>query len=297
MQARIEPNIIAFFLRRKFCDPAHSLVDTSAAALFDVRGNDMSQTPQSVAELFQQYLRRQMAAHADGLGFADPEGQVVPHEAVPVQPVDPRLAWDDALTVADHFSTPRTAPRWQTPPEWPTLVAAQEPAVSLAFCLGNFPQMVRNLQPLLHGGDLMLLRQASNRPASVAPAVVSWATQASGYPQVLLAVGVLRLARRFEEADERLTATGKAPTVWQALRSNEEAALAWHRGLAEEALASWQAQKASVPVLFNRGMAALFLGRVSEARTALREAVAQLPDSSAWHHLGHLYLALAAARG
>ncbi len=80
------------------------------------------------------------------------------------------------------------------------------------------------------------------------------------------------------------------------MRANEEAALAWHRGQTEEALAAWQAQKASVPVLFNRGMAALFLGRSAEAQASLTEAVTQLPDTSAWHHLGHLYLALAAAR-
>jgi tetratricopeptide (TPR) repeat protein len=111
----------------------------------------------------------------------------------------------------------------------------------------------------------------------------------------LLAAGVLRLARRFEEADELLKS--KTPAAWKALRANEEAALAWHRGQAEEALASWQTQKASVPVLFNRGMAALFLGRAADAQTALHQAVDQLPDTSAWHHLGHLYLALAEARG
>ena len=93
-----------------------------------------------------------------------------------------------------------------------------------------------------------------------------------------------------------LKSQGEAPAVWKALRANEEAALAWHRGQAEEALALWRTQKASVPVLFNRGMAALFLGRPTEAQTVLREAVAQLPDTSAWHHLGHLYLALTSAR-
>jgi hypothetical protein len=52
-----------------------------------------------------------------------------------------------------------------------------------------------------------------------------------------------------------------------------------------------------VPVLFNRGMAALFLGDAAEARTCLNQAVQQLPEESAWHHLGRLYLALAESRG
>jgi hypothetical protein len=259
----------------------------------------MSQTSRSVTELFRQYLRRQMAAQAEGLGFADPDGQVVPHEAAPVQPVDPRLAWEDALAVVPWTrNSEKSVPSipWETPPDWPGLVAALEPAIALAFCVGNFPQMVRNLQPLLSGGDLTALRQSPTRPASVPPALLQWATTVRSYPQLLLAAGILRLARRFEEASELLKSRGKAPTEWQALRANEEAALAWHRGDAEEALALWQAQKPRVPVLFNRGMAALFLGRPADARTALEQAVAQLPETSAWHHLGHLYLALTAVR-
>ena len=256
----------------------------------------MHQTPPSVIELFRDYLRRQMAAQAEGLGFADPDGQVVPHEAVSIQPADPRLAWDDALAVVDHFVTKSSAPRWEVPPDWPSFVAAQEPAIALAFCVGNFPQMVRNLQPLLASGDLSTLRQSAGRPVSVSPSLLQWANKVQGYPQVLLAAGVLRLARRFEEASTLLKSRGDAAKSWQALRANEEAALAWQRGQAEEALALWQRQKASVPVLFNRGMAALFLGRPAEAQTALGQAVAQLPDTSAWHHLGHLYLTLATTR-
>ena len=43
-------------------------------------------------------------------------------------------------------------------------------------------------------------------------------------------------------------------------------------------------------------MAALFLDQTAEARTALLQAVAQLPEDSGWHHLGKLYLALAEMR-
>lgn len=256
----------------------------------------MHQTPPSVVELFRDYLRRQMTAQAEGLGLADPDGQVVPHEAGSMQPADPRLAWEDAFAVVDHFAIEISVPRWEVPPDWPSLVTAQEPAIALAFCIGNFPQMVRNLQPLLVGGDLAALRQSVGRPVSVSPSLLQWASKVQGYPQVLLAAGVLRLARRFEDASTLLKSQGEAPENWQALRANEEAALAWQRGQAEEALVLWQRQNASVPVLFNRGMAALFLGRPAEARTVLGQAVAQLRDTSAWHHLGHLYLTLAATR-
>ncbi|HEY7153497.1 MAG TPA: hypothetical protein VH575_06025 [Gemmataceae bacterium] len=248
------------------------------------------QPARSLTDLFARYLRRQMTAEAEGLGFADLDGQATPYEAAPVQPVDPRLAWRDGLAVVPHFPASQTELRWEVPPDWPVLVAAQEPAFSLAFCIGNFPQMVRNLHPLLSGGDLVDLRPATGRPATAPPPLLQWAAATRDYPHVLLAAGVLRLLRRFEEAGALLKSKD---AMWQALRANEEAALTWHRGRADEALALWQAQKASVPVLFNRGMAALFLGRPAEARPALREAVAQLPDTSTWHHLGHLYLALA----
>jgi hypothetical protein len=265
----------------------------------------MNQPSRSVTALFREYLHRQIAAQTEGLGFADQDGQAVPHEAVTVQPVDPRLAWEDGLAVlrcGKYGPTLIPTPRLETPPEWPLLVAEQEPVTAVAFCIGNFPQMVRNLQPLLSSGDLTDVHsravQSSERKhrGVLPPSLTQWANGVQGYPHFLLVVGVLRLARHFDEASEFLKSDGKVPRHWRALRANEEAALAWQRGSSAEALSSWQAQKPSVPVLFNRGMAALFLGRPADARSALEQAVAQLPDTSSWHHLGHLYLALAAAR-
>ncbi len=244
-------------------------------------------------ELFRTYLRRQTAAQGEGLGFADVSGEVVPHEAVPLQPADPEQAWKDALAAGPLLAAAKT--QWQVPTDWPMLVATQEPAVDLAFCLGNFPQMVRMLQPLLTLSGPVQPTSAAPRPLAAA-APVEWAKSARSYPEVLLAVGVLRLARHFDEAAEVLHQAGKAPAQWEGLRANEEAALLWHRGRHAEALAAWQAQEPTPPVLFNRGMAAIFLGRFEEAKAALGRAVKELPETSAWHHLGHMYLALAEAR-
>jgi predicted Zn-dependent protease len=87
------------------------------------------------------------------------------------------------------------------------------------------------------------------------------------------------------------------PAAWRAAWTNETAALAWQRGRVEDAVRLWTALPESVPVLFNRGMAALFLSRPAEARASLAQAAAQLPEDSAWHHLARLYLALAEMRG
>ncbi len=251
---------------------------------------------QSPAELFQQYLRRQVSAQGQGLGYPEPTDEVLPYDTVPVQPIDPALAWEEARGVLRAFpglNLPRTLP---VPPDWPRLVAGHEPAVALAFGLGNFPQLVRNLQPLLAGGDLTALRPAPQRSLGSAP-LQEWADRQKEPLPLLLAAGTLRLAREFDHAANLLRRAGQGGAEWRKVLANEEAALAWHCGQGAEALRLWQAQEETTPVLFNRGMAALFLGRPNEAKDFLGRAVAGLLDSSSWHHLGRLYLALAEARG
>src|SRR5207302_1260254 len=130
-------------------------------------------------------------------------------------------------------------------------------------CLGNFPQLVRHLHPLLAGG-VLAPPPAPPRPVR-SSSLAGWAASSRTDPQRLLAAGVLRLARHFEEAEDLLRQTAQVSGPWQAVRANEEAALCWHRGQAEEALRRWQAQEPSIPVLFNRGMAALFLGKPAVA--------------------------------
>jgi hypothetical protein len=244
----------------------------------------------SLADLFAQYLQGQVDAHARGLGYAEPADEAVPHEAVPIQPVDPHLAYQDAIVAARLLHPGRDA-ALSVPPDWPALVSQQEPAVALAFCLGNFPQLVRNLHILLTR-EPAALRVV---PGKVMPAraLLDWADQVQGEAQRLLAAGVLRLAGQFDRAAELLAAPAPG---WDAVYDNELAALAWHRGQGDHALALWQAQPDSAVVLFNRGMARLFLGQPAEAAAELSRAVALLPETSAWHHLGQLYLALAQAR-
>jgi len=257
------------------------------------------QTPPALPELFAQYLQRQVSARDAGLSPAEAPGEVVPFEAVSTQPIDPRLAWNEATAVLGCFPPGTKKAALQPPADWPSLVAAHEPMLALAFCIGNFPQLLRNLQSLLHAKDLGTLRPAAGR-AGALPTVVDWAQQTlekGQFPQSLLAVGTLRLAKQYDLAAEALQKHQAAvPAEWRAAWANEEAALAWHRGEAEKADQLWQAQPDSIPVLFNRGMAALFLGRPSDARAALAQAIEHLPDDSAWHHLGRLYMALAEMR-
>jgi len=250
--------------------------------------------PLSLPELFTDYLRRQTAAHEAGLALPDSD-EVVPYDAAPAQPVDPRLAWDEAAAALRcfHPSLPKLPAK--APTEWPTLVTSHEPVAALAFCAGNFPQLVRNLSALVQAAELRDLRPTAGRPVE-ASGLAEWAAGNEGPARTLFAAGTLRLARQYDQAAELLRETDAAPE-WRDALANEEAALAWHRGRTEEADRLWQAQPESVPVLFNRGMAALFLGRPTEARGWLRRAAEQLSENDAWHHLARLYLALAEMRG
>lgn len=246
----------------------------------------------ALSELMSRYLRQQADAHAAGLAMFDPTGEVTPFEAGPVQPVDPRPAFEEAVAVLPLLHKVKAA-SLEAPPHWPNLVAAHEPVVAVAFCVGNYPQLLRNLHTVLHQAKLSELRPQPGAPVAV-PALVDWARDVATknqMPQMLLAVGALRLAKQFDEA-ARLLKTNVA-AEWQPAWANEQAALAWHRGDAQAAAKLWQAQSASVPVLFNRGMAALFLGKPADALAPLTEAVAQIPESDGWHHLGQLYLTLA----
>jgi hypothetical protein len=254
----------------------------------------MSRAPQPpLSELLGRYLQEQTAAHASGMAIPETLRDVVPHDAAPAQPIDPRTAWTEALTAVHFFGDGRT---FSTPPDWPTLVVTHEPETALPFAAGNFPQLVRSLLPLYQTKDLTSLRPRGT-PAEPMPALVEWASellQQGQHPQGLMAIGALRLARQFDDADALMRKyAAKVPTAWRAAWANEQAALAWHRGRTDDAATSWQEQEESVPVLFNRGMAALFMGKPAQGRAALQSAVKQLPEDGAWHHLGQLYLALA----
>jgi hypothetical protein len=263
--------------------------------------NDCPKAPiqPPLSQLMARYLERRAAAQPAELAGEDLVGEVVPFEAVPVQPVDPRLAWDEARAVLHCFAHGASAAELPVPPDWAALVVGYESVASLALCLGNFPQLVRNLRPLLGATDLTALRTAPTRPVP-ASGLLSWAASAARrprYPELLLVAGALRLARHYDRAAELLDGPqGRVPKPWREAWANEKAALAWHRGRAEEAAALWQAQPQSAPVHFNRGMAALFLNRPADARAELARAVEQLSEDGAWHHLGRLYLALAEMR-
>jgi hypothetical protein len=247
----------------------------------------------TLGQLTARFLQRQADAQAAGLAPAD-TGEVTPYEASPVQPVDARLAWDEAVAAAGYFVPGLNTRSFTVPPHWPQLVAAQEPAAAPAFAMGNYPQLVRDLHLLLNRFHPAELRPNGGRSLAT-PALLDWSARQTKLPQMLLAIGSLRLARQYDQVGQILANLPKeTDTSWEPALLNERAALAWHQGKHADALTLWNAAPQSVPVLFNRGMASLFLDQPAPARSWLTQAVAQLPETSAWYHLGRLYLTLAA---
>src|ERR1051325_10292573 len=92
--------------------------------------HDTSVQP-SLSDLLARYLERQADAEADGIAAFS--GEVMPYEVGPVQPLDPKLAWDESLAVLTHYG-PKAAQRMQGPPHWSQLVTGQESMLAIAFC-------------------------------------------------------------------------------------------------------------------------------------------------------------------
>ena len=247
--------------------------------------------PPRLDELMARYLaNRQVDANA-----VLPTSEVEAYEAVPAQAVDPRQAWDGACDALTGLANVKKLAK--LPTGWATLVGGMESHTGLPMAAGNFPQLVRDLLPLIKAKSLNSMPKSNFAVADVA-GLSSWVEsceQSTEPAKWLLATGLLRLAKRFDEAETLLKA--KTPTKeWKSAFANEEAALAWQRGDHSAAKKSWAKLPETAATLFNRGMAELFSDNAKAAVPHLKAAVAKLPESSGWHHLGNLYLALAQSR-
>jgi len=255
------------------------------------------QTPfqPNVSDLMARFLQKKAQAHRDGFADAALVSEVTPYEAGPVQPVDAKVAWEEAVAVAPFFHANLDIKKWPVPPHWTDMVAGHEPALAISFSLGNFPQLLRNFHLILQKTNLADFKPSAGRPLSI-PALIDWAQHAAAqkhYPNMLVALGVLRLSKNFDQALAfQKTNDALIPPAWRAAWDNEKASLDWHQGKTEEASRLWNAMESNVPVLFNRGMADVFRCQTDQGRNALNQVIAQLPETSAWHHLARVYVLL-----
>ncbi|MFM7150283.1 MAG: hypothetical protein ACKO23_10615 [Gemmataceae bacterium] len=240
-----------------------------------------------LSELLTQLLQEQVEAHSRGLGFEFRSGEVFPHDTSSPSVISPAQSWEDAILAASFLG--RSDDFQKAPPDWPNLVPQLASHVAIPFCLGNFPQMVRQFRPLL---EPSLLESDAIQPLfSLPEKFEQWLTKDTEEKSPYLRAALDRLLGNFERADARLSREDSANPG--DFHCNEKAALAWHRGERRQALSLWLGLPDSVPIYFNRGLGLLFLGDHREARNCLDLAIAGLPESSAWHHLACLYQTLA----
>ena len=111
-------------------------------------------------DLLTRYLQQRAADHAAGIDSALAAGDVEPYEAAPAQPVDARLALDEAVAVVRFYDPVAKARKWTAPADWSSLVLASEPAASLAGRGVNFIKAYEMLRPEVYAA---LAEQAKRR--------------------------------------------------------------------------------------------------------------------------------------
>src|SRR5688572_1432715 len=107
--------------------------------------NETSVHQPNLNDLLSRYMQRQ--ADAQEAGIATYDAEVTPYEVGPVQPLDPKLAWDETLGVLGFYG--KDTRKRKAPPHWSQLVAGHEPIMAIAFSAGNFPQLMRNFHAIL----------------------------------------------------------------------------------------------------------------------------------------------------
>lgn len=253
-------------------------------------------------ETFQPDLGQLLTKFLQRRGIEQPAveatGEVVPFQAIAVLPVDPTTAFHEAVATAGYFLKQTAAASFEemkSPSDWVALVRNQESTVAVPMCLGNFPQLLRDVGPLLSDRPRSELRSKGSASVTL-PGLAEWGQKMaakSRWAEALLAAGALRLAGQLDAASDLLLAVREAaPTSWQNLILNEQAALAWQRGEFGQAKQMWDSHPAAdnPVVLFNRGLAALFMDRPDEAAALLTRAADALPEDSSWHHLARMYV-------
>jgi len=187
------------------------------------------------------------------------------------------------------------------PGDWGRLIVRQESVAALPFAIGNYPQRVRELGALIQTGDLNSLLTKNVEVEEASKPLVDWCKKqvdAGTMPQAMIAASLYRVSGDLAKAGDALESLAKkAPFEWTTTLENERAALMWESGKFAEARALWNSLPDTNPVIFNRGMASLFMGEPKSAIVQFGKLADQLPETSAWHHLASLYLALAEMRG
>lgn len=253
----------------------------------------MESHPPSLAELTRRYLHDVGVTGKVRPGPVTMRGEVDLYDGQEPRQVDPSLAWQSAHEVLSQFPDLEVTDLPAPPEGWRERVQAAEPLLAVPFCVGNYPQRLGSVHELLRLGLPSTNGMGEGRSGNELPSPAD-ARPATGLEplEALIAAALLRMEAHWDRAAMSLELPALQSGPWTAVAANERAALAWHRGDFENAAQLWDQQPPSPPVLFNRGMAALFCNQSAKAQVSLNLAATQLRKESTWFHLCQLYLVL-----
>jgi hypothetical protein len=233
--------------------------------------------PPALTDLMVRYLAQRSDAAAAAV---EPSyWEVEPYELATGYRTDPRTAWRAAtcLMPAASALTP--------PPEWANLVQHTVPLWAIPCAWGQFPQRLQQLQPLLVPQPLHQLLLSTEPPAL------------PGFPTLRHWIAQHRVANPVAAACARLLHDWAiAERLLPRDEPNEHAALLWLRGQYHQAVTLWDQTPERPHILFNRGMARLFLDQPAPALPLLRQAAALWGADHPWQPLAQLYAAIAQLR-
>jgi tetratricopeptide (TPR) repeat protein len=237
-------------------------------------------TQPSLAELTGRMLSRDAVTRVDST-----ELEVEPHEVLNGFRTDPRTSYNDALlplTLIGVKDVPSSLP-----PEWSAYTLADLGTLAVPMAAGHFPQRVQDLNALFSLANPTNTAIARQESAANFSNLRTWVKASASVEKMKwLARGI-----GYVLGEEQKSSTESTPAAY-----NERATVAWIAGQHQEALKTWLEMPDSPVASFNRGMALLFTGQVQQAIPHLQIATANIPDSSGWSHLAHLYLAVANGR-
>jgi hypothetical protein len=211
----------------------------------------------------------------------EPVSEVDPYQAQPALGLDLSLAWSDAILPGILLSDNEPQLPARFPGAW---AAARHQAFTGPFpcAIGLAPQFLQRIDGILNNGLGFLQQPVSSQVGNLA-------SQTLDNKTVLSQLAIARLAGDHGRANELIRQLDG-----DLLQRNERAAQQWLEGQRTEAREQWDAIASDEPVIaFNQGLAALVAGDIRRGRARLTSAAQGFADTTGWHHLAELYLALA----
>lgn len=210
-----------------------------------------------------------------------PNSEVELYQAQPALGLDLGIAWSEALLPGELLAEeePRVSARF--PASWN---AARHINLAAPFpcSIGMAPQFLQKIDAIMENAEAFFQQETVGMPMLSADITLDNKTPLSQMAIARIAGDAQKIEALIPQLDGEL------------LQKNERAAQLWFAGRRDEAREAWDSLDGENPVIaFNQGLAAMAAGDVERGRECLTNAIEGFSESTGWHHLAELYLAVA----